>query len=148
MDRQTFENQKEIQAKYAEEAVQEKRLFFQSLLLVSSSTFGILISLHANDSEFLCIRLALLLSEVLFALGILSCVAVLYDCSMLKDRLCQAHHKEVDNAIEQDRDLENIEIRGRKRTPFFEKISIASFVSSVILLCVYAILIVVCQAQR
>jgi hypothetical protein len=137
-----FEDQALIQEKLAEEEAQDKRLFFQHVLLVSSSIFGILISLHSNSSAPLRIRLVFLLAEVFLALGILTCAVVFHDASYIKGRLRREHYKSVGNAIKEGRcpNGEIIVVNYRKRTIVCEKISLVSFVLSIVLLCTYAIL--------
>jgi hypothetical protein len=140
MDSQEFENQKIAQANYGEASVQKRASFFQHVLLVSSSIFGILVSLHSSSSSVLYIRLVFLFSVVLLALGILLAGLVTYDHAMTRERMRQAHYNAVENALAEGREVPSIAVSEKKRTRICEKISLLSLSSGVVALTVYTIL--------
>jgi hypothetical protein len=140
MDNQEFENQKKIQANYGAASLRERTSFFRHVLLVSSSIFGILVSLHSSNSSILCIRLVFLFSMVLLALGILLAGLSLYDHAMIYERARRAHYAEVDSAIKEGRDVSGIRIPEKKRTRVCEKASLSLLVFGVVTLTAYTIL--------
>jgi hypothetical protein len=140
MDSLEFENQKRIQANYGEEAGRKRDSFFRHVLLVSSSIFGIVVSLHTSSSSCLYIRLVFGFSMVLLALGILLAGIVVYDYSMIYERLRQDHHKEVGSAIKKRREVSPVLLRERKRTRICGRVSLFLLVAGVVMLTVYKIM--------
>lgn len=125
----------------ATEKSAEKQLsLFQHILLVSSSTFGIVISLHTNSSPFLCIHLVFALSVVLLSLGILSVAIVVFDHSFLVERTRQAFRLEVERAMKMDEEVQPVFVSKKRRTLFCEKIVYIVLPTSALTLCVYALL--------
>lgn len=114
--------------------------FWQHILLVSSSIDGILISLHTGDSESLYIHLAFLLATALLTLGVLSTSIIVYDHSMLPERVRQKFVKEGCTAIREDRKLNPVFVNKRKRTVFCEWFSSISLILALILMLAYAVL--------
>jgi hypothetical protein len=142
MDAQTLEKHKKLQAGYALQAARKRESFFRHALLVSSSIFGILISLHSNSSQCLYIQLVFSLSVVLLACGILITGLALYDHANLSSRLRELHYKAVDTAGKAgDTDIGALELKELKRTLFCERCSLALFVCAIILLTVYIMLL-------
>jgi hypothetical protein len=140
MDIQTFEKHKRLQAGYALQAVRKRESFFRHALLVASSIFGILISLHSNNSQYLHIRLVFFLSTAFLACGILLTGVALFDHANLASRLRELHYKAVETAVKAGGiDIGSLQLKELKRTIFCEKCSLALFVSSVILLTVYTL---------
>lgn len=114
--------------------------FWQHILLVSSSIDGILISLHAGQSEHIYTQLAFLLSTVVLSLGILTTSIVVYDYSMLLERTRQKFADEFQNALREGREVRNVVVDTRKRTKFFENFSLISLICAILFMLLYTIL--------
>lgn len=114
--------------------------FWQHILLVSSSIDGILISLHAGQSEHIYTQLAFLLSTVVLSLGILTTSIVVYDYSMLLERTRQKFADEFQNALREGREMRNVVVDTRKRTKFFENFSLISLICAILFMLLYTIL--------
>ncbi|MDR1198516.1 MAG: hypothetical protein LBK94_05830 [Prevotellaceae bacterium] len=140
MNNQEIENQKLIQAGLGREAIQKRDTFFRHVLLVSSSIFGILVSLHTSSSSCLHIRLVFLLSVVLLALGILLAGIVVYDHAMIFERARRDHYNAVEAAINGRGDTLDVFSPTKKRTLVCEKLSLSLLVLGIITLTVYTIL--------
>jgi hypothetical protein len=141
MDRQIFENHKVTQAKLASESSRNKETFFRHVLLVASSIFGILISLHSSNSLCLYIRVAFVFSVALLGCGILLAGMSLYDRAHYAEGMRQAHYSAVETAIaEREEDISELCVKEKKRTKVFETCSLALLFTSVLSLIVYAVL--------
>lgn len=114
--------------------------FWQHILLVSSSIDGILISLHAGQSEHIYTQLAFLLSTVVLSLGILTTSIVVYDYSMLLERARQKFADEFQNALQEGREMRDVLVGTRKRTKFFEIFSLISLICAILFMLLYTIL--------
>lgn len=142
MDNSYYENQLKLLVEMTNEASEKRISFFQHVLLVSASILGIIISLHTTNTQCLYIRLVFLASTVFLLLGIISLAVVLYDFSILPERGRQSFRKEVQDALQKDRECKMVTVGNPKRTLFLEKISYIFLILGFILLVAYNGLIV------
>lgn len=117
--------------------------FFRNILIVSSSVFGILISLHDTTAQSQCIRQVFLLGILLLSLGILSAAIVLYDLSTIDERLrIKLLKEEFDNVCDgKGYKPENVKVGNRNISRFFQKCSVFSLLLSLIVFTTYIVLI-------
>ncbi|MDR2816159.1 MAG: hypothetical protein LBB62_05600 [Proteiniphilum sp.] len=126
----------------AEKASQIRYVFFQHILLVSSSVLGILISLHQNNSPCIYTRLVFLLSLLLFAAGILCIGIILHDHSLLPGKLQQKYSDEAVQAFQERREMPPVVLpEKKKRTLLLEKIGPAILLSALLVLIAHEVLI-------
>ena len=137
MENQYYKNQIKLLGKITNESSEKKISFFQHTLLVSASILGVIISLHTTNSQCLYIRLVFLFSTVFLLLGTLSLAVVLYDFSNLPERGRQSFHKEVQDALQKDRECNLVTVDHKKRTLFLEKASYIFLILGLILLVFY-----------
>lgn len=126
--------------KYTNLSSEKQDTFSYNVLLVASSIFGILISLHDNKTECLYTRVAFLIAILLLALGILSLVIMLYDRSMLVERMRQKYLKEVVNALREDKEVNPVFAKEGKRLIICRKISYTTLLLSLFILIIYTTL--------
>ena len=127
-----------IKNELTRQAIQQKLSFLRSLLLVSVSIVGIVISLHNTKSQCLYIRLVFLLSILLLTLGILSTGIATYNYASHSENLRQAFHSELEQAVKKNRQLAPIvSVNQKKNTVFFEKASYLLLISGFITLVIY-----------
>jgi len=126
--------------KYTNLSSEKQDTFSYNVLLVASSIFGILISLHDNKTECLYTRVAFLIAIVLLALGILSLVVMLYDRSMLVEHMRQKYLKEVANALREEKKVKPVFAKEGKRLIFCRKISYTTLLLSLFMLIIYTTL--------
>ena len=126
-----------------EKSIQQLKSFFQSILVASSSVFGILISLNDTFLQSQCIRLVFALSIVLLTLGILFSAIALYDLSTIYDRIRKELLKaEFDNVCDgRPHTPGNVRSGNRSISKVFQICSVSSLLLSLISLMVYALLI-------
>ena len=130
---------------HSERDVHSKSQFFRNTLLVSSSMYAILISLHATPVQDQCIRLVFVVAIVLLAACILFQLAALYDLSTLderrKNRLAKEEFQHVSRG--EGYDPSRVFVGNRKVSLFLQRCSIFLFVLSILSLSYYTILIFV-----
>jgi hypothetical protein len=126
-------------AELAQKSSEKREFFFQQLLIVSAGTLGILLSLHAQQSEFLHIRLVFLLAVLFLLLGTLTTGIAFYDYSNLAERTRQDFHAEVEKALDEQRAVEAVFVKHKKRTKVCEKISLVSLILGLITLFIYTV---------
>jgi len=122
-------------------ALSKRESFFQQLLIVSSTLLGIVISLHTTNSPHLCIRLVFVAALVLLALGVLATVFVVFDFLQIRHQSRQVYLTELNTASQNNRPVGYVQVEAKKRTAFLEKSSLLFFVSGLIVLTSYAVLI-------
>lgn len=123
------------------ESVSDQQKFFQHALIVASSTFGILISFH--DTAFQCryTRRVYLLAIVLLSTGILASSIALYAVSTLNVRLMKSSLKELGHVSDgKGYTPGTVRAGSKKLIRAFRICSICSYLLSIVLLTVYAIL--------
>jgi hypothetical protein len=140
MNNEHYRKQLDLLVGLAEKSADRQLSFFQHILLVSSSTFGILISLHSNSSSCLYIRMVFSLATVLLSLGCLSSALAVFDHSFLVERARQAFRSEVQNAIREDREVTFVVVEKKKRTVFCEKACYILLCMSMLLLSFYSVI--------
>jgi len=118
-------------------ASEKKISFLQHVLLVSASILGVIISLHTTNSQFIYIRLVFFASTAFLLLGTLSLALVLYDFSVLPERCRESFRKEVQDALQKDRECNLVTVPHKKRTLFLEKASYIFLTLGLILLVTY-----------
>jgi len=138
--REHYVNVHKTRSKIISEVIIQKLNFWNSLILVSASIVGVLISLHNNTAQCLYIRLVFLLSILLLCLGTLSSAFVAYDYSNLKERLRQVLQTEFELATNENRKANPVHIDWKKRTSIFQIISYCLLISGFVILIVYAFL--------
>ncbi len=125
-----------------EVTLSKQETFSQQFLLVSSTLLGIVVSLHSTNSQCLYIRLVFLLALVLLSLGVLANMIVVADFLQIRERAQKAFHDEWSSAVREDRQMGPLKVDWRKRTLFSRKAALICFVSGLIVLTSYSILIV------
>jgi hypothetical protein len=121
---------------------EKQESFFQRILFASSSILGILVALHTEHPESLCIRLVFVSAILLLSLGALTAGTVLYDYSKIPERTRQEFYSEFESALRELREMNAaVSSEKKKRTLFCEKCSLFFLPVSLILLAAYAILI-------
>ena len=134
------ESLKEL-AQIVNELSDKKAVFYRHILLISTTLFGILISLHSKGSYILYVRLFFALAIVSLALGILSVAIVLYgqieDYRSLKDN----YVKEALSAEREFRQMGPVLPDDRKIFLFFEKAAYKCFGVCLLLLSCYSVLL-------
>ena len=123
------------------ESNNKKTSFFQHILLVSSSILGIILSLHTVNSQYLYIRLIFIISAFLLLIGTLCMALVLYDFSHLQERARQSFHKSIEDALKNDKKVQPVFVKNKKRTSICEIIAYSSLTTALCLLVLYNILI-------
>lgn len=141
MDDNYYHKQMEVLADLTEKSAGKQETFFQQILIASASILGILVALHTVPPSSLCIRLVFVSVIGLLALGILSTGITLYDHSLLVERARQAYLSEAENALKDERKLNPVFVRKKRRTLIAEKCSLLFPVLGLIVLVVYAVLV-------
>jgi uncharacterized membrane protein YcjF (UPF0283 family) len=116
----------------------------QHILLMSSSLFGIIIALHSNSPDMLCIRWVFALAVALLALGILTTATSLYRHSSNLKRLRKDYSLEASAALREHRGERPVFVATRKIFVVCEWLGYICLVLSVLLLALYAVLLAVC----
>lgn len=127
--------------KLARESSEKQYLFFQHILLVSASIFGIVVSLHSYSASPLYIRLVFALSMVLFALGILTTGIVLYNQTYLAERMQKAFGDECKIAVTENRNWKGVAVHKLKIHIFCEKATYILLLAALFFLCLYSLLL-------
>lgn len=140
MDVNYYKRQLSHLAELTEKSASKQSSFFQSLLVVSVTLLGILISLHDNTSGTPLLRLAFAVAVSLLSLGILSTAIVLYDWSTILEKTRQKFVVEAQNALREDRPLHSVSEDRKKTSVVCEKLSYILLSSSLLLLTVYAVI--------
>jgi hypothetical protein len=135
-----YEKQFKLGEELTTKAAEKILSFWQHILLVSSSIDGILISLHAGNSESLYIRLAFFLSTILLTTGVISTSIVVFDHSMLPERGRQKFVQEARDACQEDRKLNPVFVNKKRRTVICERLSSISLISALFLMLAYTFL--------
>jgi hypothetical protein len=125
------------------ESVSDQQKFFQHILLVASSTFGILISFHDTAAQCQCTRRVFLLAIILLSIGILASAVALYAVSMLNVYLEKSFLKALDRILRgKGYTRGTVRAGNKKLVQVFRICSICSYLLSIILLTVYIIMTV------
>jgi hypothetical protein len=124
-----------------DQLVSSKVSFFRHVLLLSSSMLGVLVAFRPELSVNLHIRVVFVLGVLLLLFGILSSAKVVYDYTRLADQKVEAFYKELQNALREERQLEDLYGgRLKKMTLWCEKYSLWMLFLSLLLLSVYTVL--------
>jgi len=137
---ENLENSKRRIAEASNQLAEKQHVWFQHILLVSSSLFGILIALHNNNSYTLYIRLCFAIAVALLALGILLTAILQYSHLEAVHRARKALVQESQIAFREHRAATDVYVPERKIFVICEKASYVCFVLSVLLLAVYTFL--------
>lgn len=121
MDTKYYNDQLPVILEMTEKSFEKQYVFFQYILLVASSSFGILISLHGSNLYELHTQILFALSILTLSLGILSISVVLYDFSHLLERCRQDFVKETQCALKEDRAVVPVFSSWKKRTIILRK---------------------------
>lgn len=120
-------------------AADKEYAFLQHLLLVSSSIFGILISLHPNTPEYLYSRWVFVLSALTLGAAILCNTVALYAQSRLVRRTQKMLSEEGIAAIHEKRHIRPVRINKLRYHVFCEIATYVLLLIALVLLCVYAV---------
>ena len=104
----------------ARESTEKQCTFLQHILLVASSSLGILISLHPTTPEHLYSRWGFLLSVILLGLSVASGTGTLYSQTKLVDRARKAFADECVKSLEEKRSPRMVYIAKTKIHVFCE----------------------------
>jgi hypothetical protein len=120
-------------------------IWFRHVILVTSTLFGILISLHSNTPDSLYARLCFSLANILLALAIAGLLSVLYNLSAGTARnLRAAYQREVENARRECRETRPVGVHISKGVFFVEKASYICIAAALLLLAFYSLLTYLC----
>lgn len=145
MDNEYFAKQLLKLSEARMDATLKQETFFQHILIVSSGILGIVISLHTNNSPYICIRLVFVLALILLALGCLTTAIALYDYSRLPDRASRDFQDELQIALREDRKANPVLVTFGKRTLFCQKACLILLPMGICVLTLYSILTVIFQ---
>lgn len=120
---------------------EKRHAFLQHVLLVSSTMFGILISLHSNGSELQLARLCFAISLCLLGLGILLTGISLYGHIDSISQARKAYLDEAQNALHEGRATEHVSAPAGTIYVFCEKACYVLLSLSLLLLSCYSIMI-------
>lgn len=140
MNNPYFQNQLQILEKMTDKSAEKQLTFFQSLLIVSVTLLGILISLHNSTTDSLILRLVFAVALFLLSLGILSTAVVVYDWSMIVEKARQKFSREVQNALREDRRVNPVFEKNSKIAVVCTKTAYTSLSIALLLLTIYAIM--------
>lgn len=135
-----YKNQLHKLAELAEKSADKRLSFFQSLLIVSVTLLGIVISLHDSTTDNLLPRFLFALAVVSLSLGILSCAITLYEWSMIEERARKVLSVEAQNALKEFRELNFVQVNRSKLSVFCEKSAYISLSLALLLLVVYSVM--------
>ena len=141
MNDQEVKKHFKAQLKIAKKHDPARLLWKRHTLLLASTLFGVLISLHGKSEHVHIAHLIHSVALVLLSLGILSLAASLYSRVDEIARLRADHTNEGISALRQGRPSNVVTSDERKIFSFFEKLGYIFLLSSMLLLCSYAILI-------
>jgi hypothetical protein len=118
----------------------KRETWLKSILLLSSSLFGILVSLQNNNLSSLQIRWCFAAAILLLGFGILNVAVALYGYVDTLVTLRNETVLESVNAHSENRALKPVAAKERKIFSVCEKIAYLSLLLSVVLLCAFSIL--------
>lgn len=136
-----YQKEAQVLKELMEEHVKIRRLWLQHVLLLASTLFGILISLHSNISYNLYARWNFALAIVLLALGILTTSIALYAHVDTLKRIRILYAKEAQNAIREGRATGYVNVNERKVFGICESIGYLCLIACVLLLASYSVLL-------
>lgn len=126
-------------AQLSREASAKESAFLQHILLVASSTFGILISLHPSVPEYRYSRLGFVLSVAILGSAILCNAIALFAQSRLPRRAQKDLSEKSIASIQEDKPMEPICVDKKKYHIFCERATYILLVIALICLCSYAV---------
>lgn len=129
------------------QATRQEESFYKHILLVSSSIFGILISLHTNSSPHLYIRVVFLCSVFSLALGILTSAIVLHSYVRLLKKTHQAYRNEFLKSHKEKRMMSPVFAKQSPIATICKKISLTSLSLSILFLVSYSYLFSICSSS-
>lgn len=135
-----FRNECIRQDHLRDEALHSEVELWKNVLLLQSSLFGIVISLHDGTKYMPYTRLVFYLSCILLLYGILASGIVLYRYLKMADRLMQAHRRELKAAQKENRVLKNVDEGVPDSLHRIEKITLFLLFFALVTLFSYAIL--------
>ncbi len=140
----SYQKDAQILKELMDEHVKIRRSWFQHILLLASTLFGILISLHGNASPNLYARWCFALAIALLGLGILTMSIALYAHIDTLKRIRVLYAEEAQNASREGRATGYVSVNERKVFGICEKTGYICFGFCVILLSLYAVLVTTC----
>ena len=123
----------------AREFAEKQCTFFQHILLVASSSLGILISLHPTTPVLRYSRWGFLLSVILLGLAVASGTITLYSQTKLVDRARQAFADECVKSLEEKRPPKMVTVAKTRIHVFCEKATYILLSLGWLCLCAYAV---------
>lgn len=128
----------------AREATDKEIAFLQHILLVSSSTLGILVSLHPQTLGSQSIRFLFVAVVVIIGLAILSNTIALYSQIKLVRRAQSAIANEYAAAFQENRKAKPVCVYRTKWHKYSEPATYVLLLVALVLLCAYAICVAWC----
>lgn len=114
-----------------------RNAWLRHILLLASTLFGVLISLHSTDLDSQWQHLFFVMAIGLLAVGILLIAAALYSSIDVLQRTRKVYAREAVNALRENRSPENVAVYDRKIFVLCEKAGYIVFAASLVLLVVY-----------
>jgi uncharacterized membrane protein YczE len=115
--------------------------FLKQILLISTTLFGVLVSLHDTDTDHFYSKVSWSLSVVLLSLGILSCAVALYAQSHVSKLAFQDLTEAIREQLKEKTDSYEMRVINEPKIfGVFEKLSYLSYVLSILFLAIYAVL--------
>lgn len=121
------------------EAEAKESSFLQHILLVTSSTLGILVSLHPSAPEHRYSRWVFVLSVVALGMALLCDTLSLYAQTRLVRRAQKKLSEECSSAIRENRSMNPVCVGREKYHVFCERATYILLVIALICLCSYAV---------
>nr|DAQ15189.1 MAG TPA: hypothetical protein [Caudoviricetes sp.] len=122
------------------QSFQKRSEFWRDITIVSSSLCGILVSLHDNVQEPLCIRVVFLCLIVVLTIGVSTSGITLYNYSILLERHRQEVERELLSALNTDRLVSEVHTGLSRKKEFVEWLALFALLSTPFLLLAYTIL--------
>lgn len=122
------------------QSFQKRSEFWRDITIVSSSLCGILVSLHDNVQEPLCIRVVFLCLIVVLTIGVSTSGITLYNYSILLERHRQEVERELLSALNTDRLVSEVYTGLSRKKEFVEWLALFALLSTPFLLLAYTIL--------
>lgn len=114
---------------------------YQTALIATTGFLGILLSLQPISTPLpRYIRVVFLAALVLLTLGCLSIAIILYDHSMLFERVKKAYTEESENALRERRHVSLVTVGHLRRTKILSRVAPISVAASLLFLLIYSFL--------
>lgn len=122
-------------------AMSRRHDWLKGLILLASTLFGVLVSFRSTSPHEANSALLLALAISLLGLGILCLGIALYEQVYLTSRMPQDYHAELQSAVENRRSMNMVTVTSPRFFAICRAISYILFALSLLLMCVYTIVI-------